>query len=196
MTRWKILIEYDGRPFAGFQKQPDLSTVQGEIETALYKFCGQEIDLTVAGRTDAGVHARGQIAHFDLDYFYEDGRARDISGFDLMKAINAHLAKYPISILQAEPVSDDFHARFSAKQKHYIYRIINRPNKLSLDKGLVWWVKKPLVIDPMQDASLCLIGEHDFSTFRDSGCQAKSPIRSIDDVKIIPQICNAKYSHL
>lgn len=184
MSRWKIIIEYDGNPYAGFQRQPDLATVQGHIERALYKFCQKEIEITVAGRTDAGVHALGQIAHFDLDYKTSDGAERPLTGYELTKAINAHLVPEPIVILEAQKVSNEFHARFGAKQKHYFYRIINRPFGLALDKGFAWWVKKPLDVHKMNQAGQCLIGRHDFSTFRDSDCQAKSPIRSIDNLYI------------
>ncbi len=184
MTRWKITIEYDGRPYAGFQIQPDIDTVQGEIEKAIFKFCQQKISITVAGRTDAGVHAYGQIAHFDLDYVTEDGDQRELSAFQLCKAINAHLVPQPIVILSAEKVSDDFHARFGAKQKHYLYRIINRPHGLGIDKGFAWWCKKSLSVDLMREGAKHLIGQHDFSTFRDSNCQAKSPVRTVDDLQI------------
>ncbi len=184
MKRWKITIEYDGRPYSGFQKQIDVPTVQEEIEKAIHKFCQQKIDITVAGRTDAGVHARGQIAHFDLDYKTSEGSVRHISDFELCKAINAHLILQSISIIDAEEVPEDFHARFGAKQKHYIYQIINRPYGLALDQGLAWWVKKPLDVAAMQEGAQHLIGKHDFTTFRDSACQAKSSIRSIDELDI------------
>lgn len=182
--RWKITIEYDGSPYAGFQIQPDQKTVQGEIEKALYKFCQQEISITVAGRTDAGVHALGQIAHFDLDYRFGDGRSRKIGFFEMAKAINAHLCPQPIAIIDAHIVSDDFHARFGAKTKQYRYDILNRPYPAAIHSGKVWWVKKSLDIEAMEDAAQILIGEHDFSSFRDSNCQAKSPIRSIDAIWI------------
>ena len=175
MSRWKITIEYDGRPYAGFQKQPDIATVQEEIETALFKFCQKKMNVTVAGRTDSGVHAKGQVAHFDLDY-----GDRPLSGFELAKAINAYLIPQPISIIDAEKVSDKFHARFDALEKLYTYRIINRPYGLALDQGLAWWRKKLLDIDAMNEAAQVLIGEHDFTTFRDTECQAKSPIRTLD----------------
>ncbi len=182
MTRWKLTIEYDGRPYAGSQRQPDIETVQGEIEKALYKFCQKEIKITVAGRTDAGVHARAQVAHFDLDY-----GDRPLTGFDLAKAINAHLIPQPISIIHAGEVADDFHARFDALSKLYVYRIINRPYKLAIDKGFAWWKKKPLDLTVMRDATKILIGQHDFTTFRDTECQAKSPIRTLDELTIVSQ---------
>ncbi len=184
MTRWKITIEYNGRDYAGFQWQPDIATIQGEIETAIYKFCQQKISVIVAGRTDAGVHARGQVAHFDLDYKTVEGIERPLTGFDLAKAVNAHLFPQPIAIVNAEKVDKDFHARFGAKQKHYIYHIMNRPYGLALDMGLAWWVKKKLNVELMNQGAQHLIGEHDFTTFRDSNCQAKSPIRSIDELYV------------
>lgn len=184
MNRWKITIEYDGRPYAGFQKQLDIQTIQGEIELALYKFCQQKIDIIVAGRTDSGVHAFGQVAHFDLNYKDSNGNQREINGFDLAKAINAHLVPQPISIVYAEIVGEDFHARYGAKQKHYFYRIINRAHNLTLDQGRAWWIKKSLNVEDMIEGAKHLIGKHDFSTFRDSDCQAKSPIRSIDEIYI------------
>ncbi|MCI5060661.1 MAG: tRNA pseudouridine(38-40) synthase TruA [Alphaproteobacteria bacterium] len=182
--RWKIVIEYNGTNYAGFQRQPDIATVQGEIETALKKFSNQNIEITVAGRTDSGVHAWGQVAHFDLDYKTASGLPRDITGYELAKAINAHLLPQPISIIDAEEVADDFHARFSAKQKTYCYRIINRPYRLGLNQNLAWWVKRPLNVEAMQDAAQILIGQHDFTTFRDSECQAKSPVRTLDSIHI------------
>lgn len=184
MIRWKITIEYDGRPYAGFQIQPDIKTVQGEIEKALKKFCQQDISITVAGRTDAGVHAYAQVAHFDLDYKLPDGSERPISGFELAKAINAHLIPQPIAVIDATEVADDFHARFGAKTKLYTYRIINRPYGLALDQGLAWWFKRPLDIQTMRTAAQVLIGSHDFTTFRDTNCQAKSPVRTLDDFQV------------
>lgn len=191
MTRWKITIEYDGRDYAGFQVQDNVPTVQEEIEKALKKFCQQDIRITVAGRTDSGVHARGQVAHFDLDYKTSDGEDRPLSGFELAKAINAHLIPQPITIIDAQEVDDEFHARFNAKIKTYRYLIVNRPYPLALDQGRAWWRKKPLDVKPMHDAAQALVGKHDFTTFRDSDCQAKSPIRSIEEISVraveIPQ---------
>ncbi len=191
--RWKITIEYDGRSYAGFQKQPDIATVQGEIERAIKAFCQQDIRITVAGRTDSGVHAQAQIAHFDLDYRHADGGARLINGFDLAKAINAHLMPQPISIIDAQEVDDDFHARFGAKEKQYTYRIINRPYGLALDQGRAWWRKTHLDVETMQEAAKVFIGRHDFTTFRDAECQAKSPIRTVDDIQIeVKEILNGQ----
>lgn len=184
MTRWKITLEYDGRPYSGFQKQPDRATVQGEIEKALYKFCQQNIPIVTAGRTDAGVHAKGQIAHFDLVYEKADGTERPLSEFGMAKALNAHLTPQPIVVLKAEKVSADFHARFGAKKKLYSYHIINRPYGLALDQGRAWWRKSKLDVAAMREAAKPLIGHHDFTTFRDAECQAKSPMRTLDDLTI------------
>lgn len=182
MTRWKLTIEYDGALYAGWQYQDHVPSVQGEIEKAIKAFCQQEIRIYVAGRTDAGVHARGQVAHFDLDY-----GDRPLTGYDLAKAINAHLrlSGQFIAILNAEEVPEDFHARFSAKNKFYLYRIINRPSPLTLEKGKAWQMKKPLDVRAMQRAAKHLLGQHDFTTFRDSECQAKSPVKTLDRLDII-----------
>lgn len=185
MTRWKLTIEYNGAPYSGSQRQPDLPTVQGAVEKAVFDFCQQNIEVTFAGRTDAGVHARAQVAHFDLDYKHETGEPRALNGFQLAKALNAHLmVKESITIVGAVEVDDEFHSRFGAKQKQYTYRIISRPHILSLDKGYAWWVKQKLDIEAMRKSATCLIGEHDFTSFRDAECQAKSPIRSIDEINI------------
>ena len=184
MTRWKLTIEYEGTNYSGFQWQPDVPTIQGAIEKAIHDFCQQDIRIIGAGRTDAGVHACGQIAHFDLDYKTADGQDRPLDGFDLAKALNAHLLPQPISILNAEIVDDEFHARFGAKKKHYFYRIISRPNRLALDVGRAWWIKRSLDTVAMYEGAQHLIGEHDFTTFRDTKCQAKSPVRSIDKIAV------------
>ncbi len=177
--RWKLTIEYDGRPYCGWQAQDGQPTVQNAVQDAIFAFCQQRITLHAAGRTDTGVHARGQIAHFDLDY-----GDRPLNGFDLAKALNAHLRGHAIAVLSAEEVGADFHARFTAKNKLYRYRIINRPAKLALDGGLAWHVWRPLDADAMHDAAQILLGHHDFTTFRDSECQAKTPIRSIDRIAV------------
>jgi tRNA pseudouridine38-40 synthase len=180
MTRWKLIIEYNGAPYSGWQHQDHAPSIQEEIEKAIFKFCGQQLRIHVAGRTDAGVHALGQVAHVDLDY-----GARPLTGFDLAKAINAHLRPQPIAVLRAEIVDPDFHARFSAKNKLYRYRIVNRAAPLALDQGLAWWQKKPLDAPSMHSAAQLLLGQHDFTTFRDSECQAKSPVKSITRFEVI-----------
>jgi len=179
-TRWKITIEYDGAPYAGVQIQPDIDTVQGEIQKAIKGFTGQDITITVAGRTDAGVHAFAQIAHFDFLYLKPDGSPREITGHEICKAINAHLVPQPISIIHAEIVDDEFHARFGAKTKKYQYRIMSRPYNAAIHKGRVWWFKKPLNIEKMREGASYFIGQHDFTTFRDTECQAKNPVRTVD----------------
>lgn len=178
--RWKLTIEYDGRPFCGWQRQaPGVLTVQGTIEAAIERFCQRPITLHAAGRTDSGVHARGQVAHFDLDY-----GDRVMTGFDMAKAINAHMRGLPAVILTAEPVGDDFHARFGATNKLYVFRLLNRTTPAGLDAGLVWHVRRALDVDAMRAAAQYLIGHHDFTTFRDTACQAKSPMRTVDRLDI------------
>lgn len=179
MQRWKLTIEYDGRPFVGWQAQEGQPSVQAAVETALYGFCQQEIRLHAAGRTDTGVHARGQVAHFDLDY-----GSRPLSGFDLAKALNAHLKQHPVAILNAEPVPPDFHARFMATNKLYRYRIVNRATPLAIDLGFAWHVWRPLDHGAMHTAAQILLGRHDFTTFRDSECQAKTPVRTLDRISV------------
>jgi tRNA pseudouridine38-40 synthase len=175
--RWKITIEYDGRGFSGWQKQPHHVSVQSAIELALFKLSGETVNTIVAGRTDAGVHARGQVAHFDLQKTMTPERLR--------LAVNALARPHPVVVTQIEPVAPDFHARFHAMQRAYQYRIINRRTPLTFDKGLAWQMVQPLDIESMQQASQCLIGKHDFTSFRAMGCQAKHPIRSIESFNII-----------
>ena len=179
LKRWKITIEYDGRDYSGWQRQENVPSIQQSIEEAITKFCQQEIVIHAAGRTDAGVHACGQVAHFDLDY-----GERPLSGFELLKAINAHLRPQPISILHAEEVSEDFHARYSAVNKMYRYLILNRPAPPTFQANQVWRIKKPLDAEKMHEAAQVLLGHHDFTTFRDSQCQAKSPLRTLDRLDI------------
>ncbi len=190
LTRWKLIIEYDGSCFNGWQRQAGLPTIQQAVEEAIYGFCQQRVSLYVAGRTDSGVHAYGQVAHFDLDY-----GERPLTGFNLGKALNAHLRDVPISILQAKKVSVDFHARFNAVNKQYCYKILNRACGPALDRGRVWYVKHTLDTDAMREAAVYLTGHHDFTTFRDSECQAKSPVRTLDKVDITEKdydICGGK----
>ena len=179
MTRWKLTIEYSGTGFSGWQRQDGVSTIQAAIENAITKFCGQDIPIHAAGRTDAGVHAKGQIAHFDLDY-----GDRSITGFELAKAINAHLLPQPIAILKAENVHPEFHARFDAQNKLYRYRILQRPAMSALEKNRMWHIRHRLNLEAMQDSARHLLGHHDFTTFRDSQCQAKSSLRTLDSLNI------------
>lgn len=179
--RYKFTIEYKGTDYAGWQRQEagGPATIQAAIEDAVYGFCQQRLTLHVAGRTDAGVHARSQIAHADFRPL-----KRDMQPFEITKAMNAHLLPQPISILKTEPVDDAFHARFSAKNKLYVYRILNRRAFAAIEKGLVWHHKHPLDVPAMQQAAALLLGKHDFTTFRDSECQAKSPVRTLDRLEI------------
>ncbi|WP_041373007.1 tRNA pseudouridine(38-40) synthase TruA [Phenylobacterium zucineum] len=172
MPRYRLLIEYDGRPFNGFQAQDGLPTIQGAIERAVKAFCGEDLRLQAAGRTDTGVHARGQVVHVDL--------AKDWPAETVRNALNAHLVPQPIAVLEASVAPEGWHARFSAKERRYLYRILNRMAPPALDQGRVWHVKKPLDAEAMHEAAQALVGHHDFTTFRDLGCQAKSPMKTLD----------------
>lgn len=176
MPRYRLTIEYDGRPYCGFQAQGDLPSIQTSLEAAILKFSGQALRLTTAGRTDTGVHATGAVVTFDLDKTY---RADVVAN-----AINAHLMPEPISVLAAAQVDDDFSARFSATGRMYLYRILNRRAPPALDQGRVWHVKKPLDVDRMQAAARALIGHHDFTTFRFINCQASSPVKTLDIARV------------
>lgn len=172
MPRYRLLVEYDGRPYRGFQAQGELPSVQGSIERAVKAFCGEDIRLQAAGRTDTGVHATGQVVHVDLTKAWSPAVVRD--------ALNAHLVPEPVSILEAEIAMEGWHARFSARERRYLYRILNRKSPPALDQGRVWHVKKPLDADAMHAAAQFLVGHHDFTTFRDMQCQAKSPMKTLD----------------
>jgi tRNA pseudouridine38-40 synthase len=172
MPRYRLTIEYDGRPYRGFQAQGDLPSVQGEIEKAVLGFTGETLRIHAAGRTDTGVHATGQVVHVDLAKAWPADVVRD--------ALNAHLRPEPIVVLEAQDVAVDWHARFSATERRYLYRILNRPAPAALDKGRVWHVRKPLDATAMNDAAQALVGHHDFTTFRDMQCQAKSPVKTLD----------------
>jgi len=176
MPRYKLLIEYDGRPFSGWQRQANAPSVQQALEDAFLRFCGEPVVVNGAGRTDAGVHARGQVAHVTLT----KGRRP----FQISEAMNAHLRPHPVAILQAEEVADTFEARFDAIKRHYVYRIINRRAPLTLERGQAWQVKKRLDAQAMHEAAQRLVGRHDFSTFRDSQCQANSPLRTLDHMSV------------
>lgn len=179
MPRYKITIEYDGTSFFGWQRQVEDISIQEEIEKAVYALSQQECRVHGAGRTDTGVHALGQVAHFDCD--------KEFTSFTMIEGLNAHLRPQPISIIKAEIVSEEFHARFSAINKIYRYRIINRRPQLALDKNRAWHIPQKLDIAAMKKASEYLIGTHDFSCFRSSNCVAKSPIKSIDQIDFIEQ---------
>ena len=176
MPRYRLLVEYDGSPYCGFQAQDALPSVQGSIERAVLAFSGQALRLQAAGRTDTGVHATGQVVHLDLDQDWRADVVRD--------ALNAHLIREPIVILEATQVSADFHARFSAIERRYLYRILARRAPPALERGKVWHVKQPLDDQAMHDAAQSLLGLHDFTTFRDVKCQAKSPIKTLDLARV------------
>lgn len=176
MPRFKLTIEYDGSPFVGWQRQANGRSVQAAIEDALLRLTGEPATIRGAGRTDAGVHAFGQVAHVDLSRQWPGDKLRD--------ALNAHLRPEPVAILSAEAAASDFDARFRALQRHYTYLIINRRAPLALDRGRAWQVARPLDAAAMHDAAQVLVGTHDFSTFRASECQAKSPVRTLDRLDV------------
>ena len=172
MARYKLTIEYDGAPFSGWQRQDNGASVQQTLEDALRKFAGAVGHVQGAGRTDAGVHALGQVAHVDL--------ALDWPGWKVREAVNAHLREFPVSALLVEKAADDFDARRSATKRRYLYRVSNRRAPLAIERGRAWEVKRPLDAGAMHQAAQGLVGKHDFSTFRDSQCQANSPLRTLD----------------
>jgi tRNA pseudouridine38-40 synthase len=176
MPRYKLVIEYDGTPFCGWQRQSDEATVQGAIEAAVTRFSGEDARLTCAGRTDAGVHAIHQVAHLDLAKDWRTDTVRD--------AINAHLRPQPVAVLSAEIVPPSFDARHSAIRRHYRYRILNRRSPAALTRAHVWQVPWPLDSDAMHDAAQRLVGLHDFSAFRAAECQANSPVRTLDRLDV------------
>jgi tRNA pseudouridine38-40 synthase len=172
MARYRLTIEYDGRPFVGWQRQANGASVQAALETALARLGEGAVAVTGAGRTDAGVHALGQVAHCDL--------VRNWPGDRLAAALNYHLKPAPVAVLAADAVAEDFHARFSAIERRYRYRVIDRAAPLTVTRGLAWRVPGPLDIDAMNAAAAHLIGHHDFTTFRAAQCQALSPVRTLD----------------
>jgi tRNA pseudouridine38-40 synthase len=172
MPRYKLIVEYDGGPYAGFQAQTDRPSVQGSLERAIAAFSGETVRVHTAGRTDAGVHATGQAVHFDLSRWWKTDVVRD--------AMNAHLAPEPIAVVAAAEVDMTFHVRFSATGRRYLYRVFDRRAPAVLERGRVFWVKTPLDAEAMHDAAQALLGLHDFTTFRDARCQAKSPLRTLD----------------
>ncbi len=174
----KLTLEYDGRDFVGWQKQDNGPSVQAALETAIAGYCGQTLPTFAAGRTDAGVHALGQVAHVDLP--------RDDTPHTIRATINAHLhiARQPVAVLNAEIVPDDFHARFSCLGRAYLYRIVNRPAPLTLEAGRAWLVQKPLDAEAMHDAAQVLVGRHDFTSFRAVACQSQSPVKTLDALTV------------
>jgi len=176
MPRYKLLIEYDGTPFVGWQVQDNGLSVQAVLTAAVAAFCGESVHVQGAGRTDAGVHALGQVAHIDLTKTWEVDTIRD--------AINAHLRPHPVAVLGTEHVAEDFDARFSARKRHYVYRISNRRPDLTLEAGRAWRVPRQLDVSDMQAAAQRLVGHHDFTTFRAAECQAKSPLKTLDRLDV------------
>ena len=176
MTRFRLIVEYDGRTFMGWQRQPHGPTVQAAIEAAAKAITGESVTLHAAGRTDAGVHAEAMAAHCDI--------AKPITPFRLMEGLNAKLRPMPVSILSCEITADDWHARFSCIGRRYTYRIMNRRPPLALDAGRAWRVPHTLDTDAMHKAAQLLVGHHDFTTFRSIHCQSASPIKTLDSLTV------------
>ena len=176
MPRYKLTVEYDGGPYMGWQRQKHGPSVQEALETALAAMEGASVTVFGAGRTDAGVHATAQVAHVDLGKDFRADKLRD--------GTNYHLHGEPISVLAAEEVGGDFHARFDADYRSYLYRMVDRRPKLALDRGRVWRIPQRLDADAMNRAGRALLGPHDFSTFRDAQCQAKSPVKTLDALSV------------
>lgn len=176
MTRFRLTVEYDGRPFMGWQRQAHGPSVQSAIEEAILRISGESVVVHAAGRTDAGVHARAMAAHVDL--------ARDFTPFRLMEAINGVIRPHPVAVLGCAVVAEDWHARFSCTGRRYLYRIINRRAPLALEAGLAWRVAAPLDANAMHAAARCLIGRHDFTTFRSAHCQSASPVKTLDQLDV------------
>jgi tRNA pseudouridine38-40 synthase len=176
MARYALKIEYHGGPFSGWQRQSGQASVQETVETALRRLDPGAPGIAAAGRTDAGVHATGQVAHCDL--------ARDWDPFRLSEALNWHLKPHPVAVLKAARVADDFHARFSATERRYLFRLLARRAPATHDRGLVWQVLNPLDPDAMRAAAAHLVGRHDFTTFRAALCQADSPVKTLDEIAI------------
>lgn len=176
MPRYRITIEYDGTPFVGWQIQTEGRSIQSCLTEAICRFSGECVLVGGAGRTDAGVHAMGQVAHFDLDRTWPAEKVRD--------AVNFHLKPDPIALVDCAIVPDNFDARFSAAGRHYLYRLLTRRGRPVLDRDRVWWVPRPLDAEAMASAATHLIGRHDFTTFRAAGCQARSPVKTLDRLDV------------
>lgn len=177
MPRYKLTIEYDGTDFVGWQQQDNGPSVQVALQTAAFNFCGSQIECMAAGRTDSGVHALGQVVHLDLPHACTEDAVRD--------ALNAHLRPAPIGVLDVERVDDRFHARFSATRRVYRYIIVNRRTPLTLERRRAWLVTRPLDEAAMLTAGRHLVGKHDFTSFRASECQAKSPVKTLDSLESV-----------
>ena len=176
MQRYKLTLEYNGSGFVGWQRQKNGLGIQEAIERAIENFCGESVTVFGSGRTDAGVHAMGQAAHFDIKKVTNNNTVRD--------ALNHYLKKGTISVLAAEAVGQDFHSRFSAKKRFYLYRIVSRRGPITFDSGRVWWVPIKLDANAMHKASQSLLGKHDFSTFRAAECQADGPVKTLDAIRV------------
>jgi tRNA pseudouridine38-40 synthase len=176
MRRYKVIVEYDGTPFNGWQRQSSLSTVQQHLEDAILPLSKMPVTMYGSGRTDAGVHALGQVAHFELE--------NDMDCFKIQECMNAYLVKVPISVLSVEKVSPDFDARFSAIERFYMYKILNRRAKPSIDINRAWHIDHKLDVNKMDEVAQCLIGNHDFSSFRAVGCQSHSPLKTINKISV------------
>ena len=176
MPRYKLTLEYDGASFAGWQRQEGAPSIQQVLEEAAQALDGAPVQVIGAGRTDAGVHALGQVAHLDLQKELRADKVRD--------ALNAHLRPHPVAVLEAEDAAADFHARFDATGRSYLYRILNRRPDLALDRGRAWRVPQKLDHAAMHEAAQALVGRHDFTTFRDSQCQADTPVKTLDSISV------------
>jgi len=176
MPRYRLTLEYDGSAYNGYQAQAGLPSVQEAVEAAVLAFSGERVRLQAAGRTDTGVHATGQVVHVDLE---KDWPERTVAN-----ALNAHLIDEAVVVLDAAVALGDWHARFSATKRRYLYRILNRWAPPALERGRVWHVKKPLDAEAMHDAAQALVGHHDFTTFRDLACQSKSPMKTLDEARV------------
>lgn len=176
MQRWRLLIEYDGGPFLGWQRQATGPSVQALLEEAVFRLTGERATVVGGGRTDAGVHAAGQVAHLDL--------AKELPAERLLGGLNAHLRPHPVAVLAVQPVDAGFHARFGAIRRTYLYRILDRRAPPALERGRVWHLPMRLDAERMHDAAQALVGRHDFTSFRASGCQAASPVKTLDLVHV------------
>ncbi len=176
MPRYKLILEFDGAPFVGWQRQDELPSVQGALEEAVFRFSGEQVTVFSAGRTDAGVHALAMPAHFDL--------SKEADSETVREAVNFHLKPAPVAALSAELVAGDFHTRFSATARHYRYLIVNRRAPLTLDTGRAWRITPPLDAGAMHAAAQALVGKHDFTTFRASTCQSASPVKTLTAISV------------
>lgn len=176
MPRYKLTLEYEGTGYVGWQHQPDLCSIQRTLEEAVFKFCQERTEVYGSGRTDAGVHALGQVAHVDFEKPQEP--------FKIQQALNHYLSQETIVVLAVEEVPQEFHARFSAKRRRYIYKLVSRSGPLALQRNLAWYVHRPLDLKAMEEGARHLIGRHDFTTFRAAACQSSSPLKTLDKIDI------------